>query len=135
MAGLLKLENHMKSLDEILVSSSEMVKEAMTRLYSSTPRGFTDEQKAALDEYDGPIQSGYAGPQYESDDVLTEEQFKQLQAFNPKPKGKQYDPVALVMKQASIIKTLALTSAAIKNGTITVIRVPDSAKRKLKQSA
>lgn len=48
---------------------------------------------------------------------------------------KRHDPVAMVMKQASVIKTLALTSAAIKNGTIKVIRVPGSAKRKLKQEA
>ena len=50
-------------------------------------------------------------------------------------KRKQHDPVMMAMKQASVIKTLAMVSAAIRNGTIEVIHVPESEKRKLKQSA
>lgn len=48
---------------------------------------------------------------------------------------KRLDPVALVLKQASVIKTMALASAAFKNGTMKVIHVPESSKRKLKQAA
>jgi len=48
---------------------------------------------------------------------------------------KQHEAAAIALKQASIIKTLAVASVAIKNGTMRVIAVPESAKRKLKQAA
>ena len=58
-----------------------------------------------------------------------------MKKFIDRKDRKQLDPVLMSMQQASISKTLALTSDAIKNGTIEVIRVPESVKRKLKQAA
>lgn len=47
------------NLERILPhGASDFVREAMTRLLSATPRGFTKEEREALDEYDGPVQSG-----------------------------------------------------------------------------
>ena len=45
----------------------------------------------------------------------------------------QYDPVAVALKQASTIKALASLSAAFKNGTVTVLKTPDSIKQRVRQ--
>jgi hypothetical protein len=38
--------------------ATPLLRAAMTRLLSSYPRGFTPEQRKALSDYKGPIQSG-----------------------------------------------------------------------------
>ncbi len=48
---------------------------------------------------------------------------------------KHQEAAAVALKQASAIKTLALASAAFKNGTMKVIQVPEGSKRKFKQAA
>ena len=48
---------------------------------------------------------------------------------------KRKEAAVMALKQASIIKTMALASAAFKNGTMKVVPLPDLAKRKLKQPA
>jgi hypothetical protein len=48
---------------------------------------------------------------------------------------KRHEAAAMALKQASVIKTMTLMSVALKNGTMKVISVPESAKRKLKQAA
>ena len=47
----------------------------------------------------------------------------------------QHEAAATALKQASVIKTMTLMSFALKKGTMKVISVPESAKRKLKQAA
>ncbi len=60
----------MKVIVEQPFQASDLVRNAMTRLFSSTPRGFTEEQAAALNEYDGPIQSGNVSGEVLDDDSL-----------------------------------------------------------------
>lgn len=48
---------------------------------------------------------------------------------------KRHEAAATALKQASVIKTMTLVSVALKKGTMKVISVPESAKRKLKQAA
>ena len=50
------------------IEASPLLSDAMTRLFSATPRGFTPQQRAALDEYDGPIQSGHPSGELQDDD-------------------------------------------------------------------
>jgi hypothetical protein len=51
--------------------ASPLVKEAMTRLLSSSPRGFAPEQRKALSDYKGPIQSGNPSDQMVEEDRLS----------------------------------------------------------------
>ena len=48
---------------------------------------------------------------------------------------KQKEVAVLALKQASVIKTLALASNAFKKGTMKVLPLPEVPKRKLKQPA
>jgi hypothetical protein len=48
--------------------ASPLVREAMTRLLSSSPRGFTPEERKALSDYKGPIQSGNPSDQMVEED-------------------------------------------------------------------
>ncbi|MBK6595416.1 MAG: hypothetical protein IPG23_23380 [Burkholderiales bacterium] len=48
---------------------------------------------------------------------------------------KRKEAAVMALKQASIIKTMALASVAFRNGTMKVVPLPEVAKRKLKQSA
>lgn len=57
------------NLERILPhGASDFVRETMTRLLSTTPRGFTKEEREALDEYDGPIQLGHPRDDVDHDD-------------------------------------------------------------------
>ena len=47
---------------------------------------------------------------------------------------KRKEAAVMALKQASIIKTMALASVAFRNGTMKVVPLPEVAKRKLKQS-
>ena len=47
---------------------------------------------------------------------------------------KKHDPVAIALKQASIIKTLTAAVVALENGTMRVITAPGRMKRKLKDA-
>ena len=49
----------MENFFEPPILASDLVREAMTRLFSPVPRGLTKEQRAALSEYEGPIQSSH----------------------------------------------------------------------------
>ena len=51
------------------IAASALVRDAVTRLLSSTPRGFTPEERKALSDYDGPIQSGHS-----SDEMVEDEE-------------------------------------------------------------
>ncbi len=44
---------------------------------------------------------------------------------------KRYDPVAVALKQASAIKALVSLSEAFKNGTVTVLKTPESIKQRV----
>ena len=51
--------------------ASPLVREAMTRLLSSSPRGFTPEQRLVLSDYKEPIQSGNPSDQVLEQDRLS----------------------------------------------------------------
>lgn len=53
------------------IAASPLVREAMTRLLSSTPRGFSQEQRKALNDYKGPVQSGHVSDQMVEEDQLS----------------------------------------------------------------
>ena len=59
----------MDALIEQPIAASALVRDAMTRLLSSVPRGFTPDERKALSDYDGPIQSGHA-----SDEMVEDEE-------------------------------------------------------------
>lgn len=59
----------MEALAEQPIAASALVRDAMTRLLSPTPRGFKPEERKALSDYDGPIQSGHA-----SDEMVEDEE-------------------------------------------------------------
>jgi hypothetical protein len=61
----------MKALAVQPAVESSLVREAMTRLLSSSPRGFTPEQRKALSDYKGPIQSGNPSDQAVEEDRLS----------------------------------------------------------------
>jgi len=54
--------------DKQPIVAPPLVREAMARLLSSTPRGFTPEQRVALSDYKGPVQSGHPSDQMLEED-------------------------------------------------------------------
>jgi predicted nucleotide-binding protein (sugar kinase/HSP70/actin superfamily) len=46
---------------------------------------------------------------------------------------KRKEAAVMVLKQASVIKTMALACAAFRNGTMKVVPLPEVSKRKLNQ--
>lgn len=61
----------MEALVSQPVVASPLVREAMTRLLSPSLRGFTPEQRKALSDYKGPVQSGNQSDQMVEEDRLS----------------------------------------------------------------
>ena len=61
----------MKAIVSKPAVGSPLVREAMKRLLSSAPRGFSPDQRKALGGYKGPIQSGNQSDQAVEDDRLS----------------------------------------------------------------
>ena len=51
---------NMKPLNAQTITASPIVREAMKRLLSTTARGFSKEEREALNDFEGPLQSGHA---------------------------------------------------------------------------